>query len=206
MTFALIPACGKSTRMGRPKLALKLGERTVLEHVLHALRAGGVEQTLVVVGPHVPELAALAEANAADVCRLAEETADMRATVEAGLDWLERHYQPLPEDDWLLVPGDHPTLDPDVVRQLRRARAEQPERSIVVPTFAGRRGHPTLIAWKHVASIRAHRRGHGLNTYLRERGNDVLEIPVVNAGLLCDLDTPEDYERLRQEMRLTPPH
>ena len=38
MIFALIPAAGKSTRMGRPKLALPLGEKTVLEHVIAALR------------------------------------------------------------------------------------------------------------------------------------------------------------------------
>ncbi len=206
MTFAVIPACGKSIRMGRPKLSLKLGDRTVLEHVLNALRAGGVEQILVVVGPHVPELSPIAEANAVDVCRLEEATADMRATVEAGLDWFERWYHPRSEDDWLLVPGDHPALDPDVVRQLRAAREQHPEHTIVVPSFADRRGHPTLIAWKHVAGIRAHPRGQGLNTYLRGQGKDVLELAVANAGVLCDLDTPEDYERLRQEIRLNPPH
>src|SRR5207237_3552168 len=54
--LALIPAAGKSTRMGRPKLALPLGGRTVLEHVVAALRDAGVEHVLVVVGPHVPEL------------------------------------------------------------------------------------------------------------------------------------------------------
>ncbi len=40
--FALIPAAGKSARMGRPKLTLPLGGRTVLEHVVTALRRGGV--------------------------------------------------------------------------------------------------------------------------------------------------------------------
>lgn len=197
MTFALIPACGKSTRMGRPKLSLKLGGRTVLEHVLHAVRAAGVEHVLVVVGPHVPELSLIAEANGVDVCRLLEETADMRETVEAGLTWLEQRFHPRPEDDWLLVPGDHPSLDPDVVRQLRVARKECPDRSVFVPTFEGRRGHPTLIGWKHVAGIRAHPWGQGLNSYLRDQGKEVTEVAVANAAVLCDLDTPEDYERAK---------
>ena len=51
MIYGLIPAAGKSSRMGRPKLSLMLGERTVLTHVLDSLREGGVAQTLVVVGP-----------------------------------------------------------------------------------------------------------------------------------------------------------
>jgi CTP:molybdopterin cytidylyltransferase MocA len=199
MTFAVIPACGHSRRMGRPKLSLPVGGRTVLEHVLHALRLGGVEQILVVVGPHVPKLSLIAEANGVHVFRLLEETADMRATVEAGLSWLEQRFHPRLEDDWLLVPGDHPALDPTVVRQLRDARQQHANRSIFVPTFQGRRGHPTLIGWQHVAGIRNHAEGEGLNTYLRGQSEEVLEVSVASAAVLCDLDTPEEYDRLRQK-------
>jgi molybdenum cofactor cytidylyltransferase len=197
MTLALLPAAGKSVRMGRPKLALPLGGHTVLGQVLVALREGGVAHTVVVVGPHVPELVPLAEAAGAHVCLLAEETADMRATVEHGLRWLEERFHPGPDDGWLLVPADHSALDAEVVRQLGRARAEHSDRSIFVPTFAGRRGHPALIAWRHVAGIRAHPPGLGLNTYLRRHAEQTLEVAVGSAGVLYDLDTPEDYERLR---------
>ena len=196
MTLALLPAAGKSTRMGRPKLALPLAGRTVLEHVVAALRQAGVEHVLVVVGPHVPELVPLAEAAGAAVCRLAQETPDMRATIEHGLRWLEERFHPGPEDAWLLTPADHPALDATVVRQLGQARATHPDRSIFIPAFAGRRGHPTLIGRKHVAGIRAHPAGQGLNTYLRRHPAETLEVPVTSADVLCDLDTPEDYERL----------
>src|SRR5262249_12245859 len=103
MTFALIPAAGKSTRMGRSKLALALGEQTVLEHFIAALRSGGAEHVLVVLGPHVSELTPLAESAGASVLVLPEETADMRATVEAGLRWLEERFAPRPENAWLLA-------------------------------------------------------------------------------------------------------
>jgi molybdenum cofactor cytidylyltransferase len=196
MILALLPAAGKSTRMGRPKLALPLGGRTVLEHAVAALRQAGVEHVLVVVGPHVPELVPLAEAAGAAVCLLAQETPDMRATIEHGLRWLEECLHPSPEDAWLLTPADHPTLDAAVVRDLRQARAAHPDRSILIPAFAGRRGHPTLIGWKHVAGIRAHPAGQGLNAYLRLHGGETLEVPVTSADVLRDLDTPEDYERL----------
>jgi molybdenum cofactor cytidylyltransferase len=196
--FALVPAGGRSARMGRPKLSLPLGGRTVLEHTVSTFRRAGVEHVLAVVGPHVPELVPLAEAAGAKVCRLPEETADMRATVEHGLRWLEETFRPAAEDAWLLAPADHPTLNADVIRELLRARAEHPERSVLVPTWEGRRGHPALIAWKHVAGIRAHPAGEGLNTYLRQRAAEVLEVPAASADVLCDLDTPADYERLRR--------
>ncbi len=34
MIFAVVPAAGRASRMGRPKLSLPLGGRTVLEHVV----------------------------------------------------------------------------------------------------------------------------------------------------------------------------
>jgi CTP:molybdopterin cytidylyltransferase MocA len=95
-----------------------------------------------------------------------------------------------------MSPGDHPTLDPSVVRLLLAAYARGGP-SVVVPSCGGRRGHPTLIAWRHAAGVRAHPAGEGLNSYLRARADETLELPVADAGVLCDLDTAEDYERLR---------
>ncbi len=197
MIFSVVPAAGRSSRMGRPKLSLPLGGRTVLEHVVAALRRGGVNEVLVVAGPHDPALALLAEAAGAHVLSLSEPTADMRATVEYGLRWLEERFQPRPDDAWLLAPADHPALDADVVRRLCEAFAAQPSGSIVVPVHQGRRGHPTLIAWKHVAAVLAHPSGEGINEYLRLQQGQILEIPAPSAAVLCDLDTPEDFRRLR---------
>jgi len=197
MAFAVVPACGHSTRMGRPKLALPLGGRTVIEHVVAALRGGGVGTVLVVVGPHVPELVPLARSAGAEVLALPEPTADMRSTVEHGLRWVEDRFAPRPDDAWLLAPADHPVLSPAVVRQLLGA-AGSSACSIAVPVCDGRRGHPTLIRWRHVAGIRGLPAEAGINVYLRERRAETLEVPVSDPGILADLDTPEDYDRLRE--------
>jgi molybdenum cofactor cytidylyltransferase len=198
MKFALLPAAGKSTRMGRPKLALPLGERTILEHVLAALRQAEVEQVLVVIGPHVAELAPLVKSAGSQVCFVEELPNGMRGTVEHGLRWLEERFKPRPEDSWLLVPADHPALDASVVPQLEAAYATHPQFSIALPTYNGRRGHPTLFSWRHVAAIRAWPADLGLNTYVRHHAAQTLEVPVDSAGVLWDMDTPEDYERLRR--------
>jgi len=118
MNFALIPAGGKSSRMGTPKLSLPLGDRSVLEHVIGRLQEATIEHVLVVVGAHVPELVPLAGKAGAEVLLLSADTPDMRATVEQGLLWLEERYQPGSDDHWLLVPADHPTLEAQSVRQL----------------------------------------------------------------------------------------
>jgi molybdenum cofactor cytidylyltransferase len=193
--FAVLPAAGFSRRMGRPKLSLPWGESTILEAVVSALKSAGIDRVLVVIGPHVPELGPLAERAGALVLPLAEPTPDMRTTLEHGLTWLEQSFHPNNEDAWLLVPADHPMLDARVVRRL--LAAWQPGHSMVVPTFAGLRGHPTLIGWSHVAELRAHPPGQGLNTYLRQHPEETWEVPVETDAVLRDLDTPEDYQQLR---------
>jgi molybdenum cofactor cytidylyltransferase len=198
--IAVVPAAGLSTRMGRPKLALPLGDRTILEHVVTALRASAY-QVVVVVGPRVPELVPLAKASGAQVCLLTEQTPDMRATVERGLQWVEDHFRPRPTDAWLLAPADHPTLEPSVVRELCDSYRHDPTRSILIPVFGGRRGHPTLVAWRHVEGIRALAPDRGINAYFREHASEVREVEVTSAGVLCDLDTPEDYARLCAEWK-----
>ena len=196
MIFAVIPAAGSSSRMGTPKLALPLGGRTVLERVIDALRNAELDRILVVLGPHVAGLARAAEAAGAETLLLATPTPDMRATVQAGLDHLETTYQPQPDDAWLLVPADHPTLSAKIVQRLVQARQASPAHSIVIPTHQGKRGHPALIQWQHVAGIRNWPPSAGLDSYIRSRALETLECEWETAEVVCDLDTPEDYQRL----------
>jgi molybdenum cofactor cytidylyltransferase len=198
MTFAVIPAAGKSERMGRPKLALPWAGRTILEHVVSALQHAGIETIVVVIGPHVSKLAQLAESAGAFALQLTEETADMRATVECGLRWLEERWKPSTNADWLLVPADHPTLESGTVQALLKARREHPAAGVIVPTCQGKRGHPTLIAWRHIAGICAMPAGQGLNVYMREQADETVEVAVESPDILWDLDTPGDYEQLIQ--------
>jgi molybdenum cofactor cytidylyltransferase len=196
MIFAVVPAAGQSTRMGRPKLELTYRGRTVLECVLDALRLGGCDETVVVLGPQAAPLEPLARQAGAHVCLLDGQTPDMRATIEVGLCWLEQQFRPGDGDAWLLAPADQAALEADVVATVRHVHLARPQWSIVVPTFADKRGHPVLLSWRHVPEIYGHKAGEGLDTYLRQHSAETLEIPVEKPGVLGDLDTPEDYARL----------
>ena len=185
--------------MGRPKLALPLGDRTVLERVIAAVRTGGVAQVLVVLGPASAFLHPLAEQAGARVLVLPEETPEMRATIELGLAWIDEQFHPCAEDCWLLLPADHPTLSSEVVRSLIEAARAHPEASIFVPGHGGERGHPTLLRWRHVVALRAWPTGRGLNTYIRAAASETLELAWPTAEVLRDLDTPGDYEALQRD-------
>ena len=182
--------------MGRPKLLLRVGAKTVLELVVCAVQDAGVSDVLVVVAPADDDLAQCAESAGAHVLRLDADTPDMRTTSQRGLDWLEARFQPTAVDGWLLLPADHPTVKPDVIRAILAAAANH---AIVVPVHQGRRGHPTWLAWSHVAGIRALPSDRGLNSYIRANSESVREIEWPSDEILRDLDTPEDYARLLQD-------
>jgi molybdenum cofactor cytidylyltransferase len=191
-TFGLIPAAGKSQRMGCAKLLLPLGECTVLERVVNAVRTAGVSEIVVVAAPGAGELARLATRAGAHVAQLAEDTPDMRATLMHGLAWIDAHLQPFADDGWLLLPADHPTVRPEVVRALLSAVAEGTY-SIVVPTHQGRRGHPTWLSWSHLPGLSAFPANQGLNAYIRAHADQTRELSWPDAEILRDLDTPADY-------------
>jgi molybdenum cofactor cytidylyltransferase len=193
-TFGLIPAAGKSRRMGRAKLLLPLGEHTVLECVLSAVRSGGVTEIVVVVAPKTPELARVAASAGAHVVQLAEDTPDMRASLMHGLAWIEAHFHPSAEDGWLLLPADHPTVRSEVVQAILAAVGGRD--TIVVPTHHGRRGHPTWLSWSHVAALSALPAAQGLNAFIRAHADQTRELVWPDAEILRDLDTPEDYQAL----------
>lgn len=191
--FALLPAAGHSTRMGRPKLSLPLGDSTVIEQVIATLKAAGIDHILTVIGPHVSELVPLSTRAGAHSLVLKEPTSDMRTTIELGLKWIEANWQPTANNAFLLVPADHPVLDQAVIRTLLKRESSA---TIRIPTFNGKRGHPTFIGWNHVAGIRALPRDVGLNAYLRTHPDAVCEMPVASETILFDMDTPDDYERI----------
>jgi molybdenum cofactor cytidylyltransferase len=185
--------------MGRPKLLLSLGGKTVLEHVVSAVLDGGVENVLIVVAPGADPLAELASSTGAEVLRLDDDTPDMRATCVRGLAWMQERWRPEPSDGWLLLPADHPTTSSAVVAALLAA-ARTSDRSIVIPVHQGRRGHPAWLSWAHVNAIAALSADQGLNTFIRSHAGDTLEFFWESEEILRDLDTPADYERLRREV------
>jgi CTP:molybdopterin cytidylyltransferase MocA len=126
----------------------------------------------------------------------------MRDSIQFGLQTvaeqlLARGEPADPHQPWLLVPADHPVIDPQTVVILLDAAAKNPGR-IVVPTHGGRRGHPTVFAWRHALQIDQIPAGLGFNWILEHESGDIVEIEFASSGVLVDLDTPADYERLRK--------
>lgn len=192
MIAAVVPAAGLSTRMGRPKLLLKIGGQTVIARVVGALLDGGVDAVVVVVSPPEQEgarhLARAAAEAGAIVEVLPSPTADMRATIERGIANLDR----LSPEGVLIAPGDSVGLSVGLVAEVIARFRSDPSR-IVVPVREGRRGHPLALPWREALAIAGLPPGVGVNALLRERSDVVDPVEVAGDGHDADLDTPDDY-------------
>jgi len=191
--FAVIPAAGRSARMGTPKLLLRWGDRTLLEHVLEAWRRGGIERRIVVSHRDDRELAALARQAGAEVVIPETPPPEMKFSVQYALEHIAARDKPSENDAWLLAPADMPSLDAEVIRAVCAAAPAHPGK-IVAPAHEGRRGHPVLFPWPLAAEVRQLGPEEGINRLLQR--HPVLELPVSAATILQDVDTPEDYRRL----------
>jgi molybdenum cofactor cytidylyltransferase len=194
MIVAIVPAAGKSVRMKRPKLLLPLGRRLVIEHLLDALTQTAIETTFVVVPPGAEALLAVLQPFEKVIAvPLDAPTRDMRESIVAGLAFVEATMSRTLPEAFFVAPADQPTTSPQVVTCLidhfRRERVP-----IVVPVHEGKRGHPVLLSWSMVPQVRAIPADRGLNDLIAR--SVIAECPVPEEGVLADLDTPEDYERL----------
>jgi molybdenum cofactor cytidylyltransferase len=197
--FAIVPAAGKSTRMGEPKLLLPMSGGTLIEQTLAVWRTSRVEKVVVVVRPDDRELANLCRSCGAEVVIPPVAPPEMKDSVQYGLKHIEANFAPSAEDAWLLAPADMPNLSPRLIEALISAH-DKKKSQILIPTLCGKRGHPVLFPWSIAGEVYSLSADEGLNT-LRQR-HEAQEVPcdsleTAGGSAFSDIDTPEDYARLR---------
>ncbi len=96
----------------------------------------------------------------------------------------------------LIALADMPGLRPRHVEALIAAFADADPEAICVPTYRGRRGHPVLFGAAHFAALCALRGDRGGRALLESE--PVREVAVDDDGVLVDVDTGADLERLRR--------
>jgi molybdenum cofactor cytidylyltransferase len=192
--FGVVPAAGRSARMGRPKLLLPWGETTLVEHVLAAWRASRVTSVTVVVHPDDAALAEICRRAGAEVVVPDCPPADMKASVGRALAWIAARHAPAAGDAWLVAPADMPGLSAALIDFVIAARDARVPR-IVVPTSGRRRGHPVLFPWSLASEVAQLAADEGLNELVSQHA--LVEVNWPDETAFADVDSPEDYRRLR---------
>jgi len=207
-TTSLLLAAGESERMGFPKALLRWGGRPLLSHQLSALQRSRIDECIVVLGREADRLRGMVrpilrphgwKAHAVINPRPSDGKA---SSVQAGLAALSR-----PPDAILIAAVDQPLETRLVDALLETAEKEWimprdgvwPARRIVVPTFDGKRGHPTLFHGSLLSELLGVSEAtEGLRRVVRRIPERVLEMPWPRSGILLNLNAPGDLEALRE--------
>ncbi len=191
MTVAILLAAGSASRFGSQKLLAPLHGRPLVLHALDALRPATAE-IIAVVRPHSQALAALLTQAGARVT-VCEQAADGMGNSLASGARLAAH-----EADLLIALGDMPAITPATIARISAALAAGA--AIAVPCYRGRRGHPVGFAARMTPMLRALTQDQGARSVLLAYADAVLEVPVDDPGVLADVDTPSDLERLSKQL------
>lgn len=182
----LILAAGKGSRFGGSKLTQPLAGSSVIQCTVRFLLPF-CETITVVIGCY-------ADAVAAAVSPVAGVTIVPNPGYRAGMfSSVLTGILALPEEsDLLLVPGDMPLVQKATCRTLLDCGREKGR--ICIPVYGEKHGHPVFIPSAVVEQLRRADPSWNLRDFLYAEGFEA--IPVDDAGVLLDIDTREDYQKL----------
>lgn len=184
---AILLAAGKSRRMGCCKQLLPLGGSTVIARCIDALVAGGVGEIVVVVAEEGNEVAEAVRSYPVRVVVNPACEGDMSSSVRAGRDALAAESRTV-----IVSLCDYPLVSADTIKLLTVAAGDSPG-SIVVPCYRKRRGHPLLVPRDVLDELGENQT---LRDLLRSDAGRICHIDVDDQGVLLDMDTPEEYQRI----------
>jgi len=185
---ALVLAAGRSSRMGKFKPLLPLGEHTLIEQVIKNIRAASIQQILVVVGHQAETLIPVLERNQVSWVENPDYTPEMFLSVKVGIKRLQKS-----TPAFFLQPCDMPFVSPQTYGKL--LSAFNPEHmDIIRPRYLNNNGHPVLISASKIPSMAMYSGDGGLRFLVRQQGWRIADLECNDPGITIDLNFPEDYE------------
>jgi molybdenum cofactor cytidylyltransferase len=187
---SVILAAGLSRRMGQAKLLLPLHGEPVIRLTAARVLASGIGRAVVVIGSEGQALATALAGLPVEVAVNDHPESGQASSIRIGIAALG------PETDAaLIVLGDQPALPPEIIPALVAALGRT-GKAIVAPRYRDGRGNPVLFARVTFPELLAITGDQGARSVL-ERDPARVALVDFDQEMPQDLDTPEDYDRLR---------
>jgi len=201
---AIILAAGASSRMGKPKAFLKWKNKTFLENICHNLSNAGTEKIIIVTNKSLlsdilsfnpneypnPKFNSLPSSQHSHIPTFAinpHPEQGMLSSFRCGLRVLKSS-----DKNVMLCLTDHPMVKVETYKLLFSVAKRD---KIIIPKHKNRRGHPVIFGADFIPELLEKDCPEGARTIVRAHPEAVEEILVEDAGILLDIDTPEDAKR-----------
>ena len=192
----LILAAGASTRMGSPKALLDFDGKTCLELTLESVR--GLGTPVVVLGAAREEIQARVRLASVQIALNEEHERGETSSLKVGLACLAPSAAA-----FLLHPLDFPLVSAEEVSLLVGAflRNRDPNKSVFIPSYGMKRGHPVLFRRDMADELLALPDGAPVRTAINRRPQRICTVDCENAYVVMDMDTPGDYRKCLEAYR-----
>jgi molybdenum cofactor cytidylyltransferase len=185
--------------MGAFKPLLPFGDQTVIEACIQNLRAGGVNEIVVVLGHRADEIRATLADDAVRFAINPDPDSEMSASIAWGVRELSGKARAA-----LIALTDYPAVPPQVIASLI-SEYESGEATLLIPEFAGRGGHPVLIDLRYKDELLTLDPARGLRALFDAHRAEVRRVSVDSHYVARDMDTWEDYRTLHRDVFGTEP-
>ncbi len=199
--LAIVPAAGRSRRMGRDKQLLDVGGQPMLAGVLNVLERSRVCSAILVTHSGITAHIDMNQFAKVSVVINDDEHSHMIDSVRMGIDAARAMCRGRvgselgPPDGFLILPADQPGID---VADIDRCIAEffTDTTRIVIATHGDRRGHPLIFPASLEPFVQSDACDSGLNALPRTHADRVITVSCGSPGVIRDIDTPADYDKL----------
>jgi CTP:molybdopterin cytidylyltransferase MocA len=189
----LVLSAGASSRMGRDKALLPWRDSTFLSSTIRALQTA-TELVIVVAGANAPSLQPIVDAEAAFLTVNPDPQQGQFSSLLIGLQSVLNYGR----DAAIITLVDRPPAQVETIQFLKSAFLSSDDQTwAVVPEYNGKHGHPFVVGREMIeAFLRAP--VHSSARDVEHANQSHIRYVAVNDPLVtANVDTPEDFERLR---------
>jgi molybdenum cofactor cytidylyltransferase len=191
MISGVILAAGKSTRLGRPKQLLELDGEPVFLHTVRSATNSHLDQVVLVLGDHAAEIADTVGDQGQSLVINPEFELGQSTSLKLGLGTIDPEAEAV-----LFLLGDQPQVSAEIINavifQFRKSGGR-----IVMPSYRGTRSNPVLFSRELFPELAKVTGDQGARSVVRAHYSEVHAVEI-DADPPLDIDTEEDYEKLRK--------
>jgi molybdenum cofactor cytidylyltransferase len=189
--YTIIPAAGKSKRMGINKYLLSINNKSMIRMVIDNLLDADLENIYLVLSENSPIYNEVADYQKINILINNLEPSEMADSIRIAL----KNINMTDEDGVLITPADMPFINKDTLKLLTKYFVLH-KNHITIPIYKGRKGHPIIIPSKIIYELFF---ANTLRDVIKNNESSIFYVEVNDKAILMDIDTVEDYKNIQKQ-------